>query len=460
MTTKPYTSGGAYIHRMSDLCGGCRYRPADRAGDRACPYTVGYWSFLNGTAPGWRATRAWRRPCADWTGWATWRRSSGRTATRATGHPERAPGGSRRRTGLTAGPPTVEGQPGSTRARPRSPRIPAPEAGPQDPAGDAHGRPAARGRTGRGTRTPCSPGGHRHGAGEPRTPADAGPMFRDSPAARRLLSVRAIHAEPAAAASPRGRQILRVSPKPRSSRWTRTGGSRTSTATRGTSTAGSAIKSEVLVLGERKTLTTRPNGRSADWIAPGPANGCAMACAYCYVPRRKGYANPITVFTNIESIIAHLSRHVARLGPKTEANQCDPTAWVYDIGENSDCSVDALISDNVADLIRSFARCPPPRPLSPPSSSTRTCSAGPTRPHPGPVLRHATGGLQLLDIRTSPVERRIAAAGDFLEAGYEVHFNFSPVVSAPGLGTGLVPPATAYGRRPAPRASRSRRPRR
>ncbi|MFD7912102.1 cryptochrome/photolyase family protein [Streptomyces sp. NPDC059752] len=47
MTTKPYTSGGAYIHRMSDLCGGCRYRPADRTGERACPYTVGYWAFLD-----------------------------------------------------------------------------------------------------------------------------------------------------------------------------------------------------------------------------------------------------------------------------------------------------------------------------------------------------------------------------------------------------------------------------
>ncbi len=47
MTTKPYTSGGAYIHRMSDLCGGCAYRPGDRTGDRACPYTAGYWSFLD-----------------------------------------------------------------------------------------------------------------------------------------------------------------------------------------------------------------------------------------------------------------------------------------------------------------------------------------------------------------------------------------------------------------------------
>ncbi|MFD9722530.1 cryptochrome/photolyase family protein [Streptomyces sp. NPDC059072] len=47
MTTKPYTTAGAYIHRMSDLCEGCAYRPADRTGDRACPYTTGYWSFVH-----------------------------------------------------------------------------------------------------------------------------------------------------------------------------------------------------------------------------------------------------------------------------------------------------------------------------------------------------------------------------------------------------------------------------
>ncbi|MFD4260420.1 cryptochrome/photolyase family protein [Streptomyces sp. NPDC058534] len=47
MTTKPYTSGGAYVHRMSDLCGPCRYRPGDRTGEHACPYTAGYWTFLD-----------------------------------------------------------------------------------------------------------------------------------------------------------------------------------------------------------------------------------------------------------------------------------------------------------------------------------------------------------------------------------------------------------------------------
>jgi spore photoproduct lyase len=50
------------------------------------------------------------------------------------------------------------------------------------------------------------------------------------------------------------------------------------------------IKRNVLVLGVKKALRMRPNVRSAHFIAPLTSNGCAMACAYCYVPRRKGYA--------------------------------------------------------------------------------------------------------------------------------------------------------------------------
>lgn len=46
MATKPYASGGAYINRMSDYCGGCRYQPSKRVGEHACPFTGGYWWFL------------------------------------------------------------------------------------------------------------------------------------------------------------------------------------------------------------------------------------------------------------------------------------------------------------------------------------------------------------------------------------------------------------------------------
>lgn len=47
MATKPYASGGAYINRMSDYCRDCRYKPSSRAGDDACPFTAGYWTFLD-----------------------------------------------------------------------------------------------------------------------------------------------------------------------------------------------------------------------------------------------------------------------------------------------------------------------------------------------------------------------------------------------------------------------------
>ena len=249
----------------------------------------------------------------------------------------------------------------------------------------------------------------------------------------RLLQIRQIYAEPEARDSERGRQVLTRFPDAEVievpshwqipdlhgnagnvDRWVR-------------------IKTETLVLGVKKSLSARPNGRSSNFIAPSTANGCAMACAYCYVPRRKGYANPITVFTNIDRITRYLRGHASRQGVKPEPDQVDPYAWVYDIGENSDCSVDALVSDNVADLIETFRELPTAK------ATFATKFVNPQLldldPRGRTRIRFSLmpdADSKLLDIRTSPIAERIAAIDSFVEAGYEVHLNFSPVVLRDG----------------------------
>ncbi|MFO0577476.1 MAG: cryptochrome/photolyase family protein [Polyangia bacterium] len=45
MTTKPYVSGAAYLHKMGDACDGCRFDPG--GGATACPITPMYWAFLD-----------------------------------------------------------------------------------------------------------------------------------------------------------------------------------------------------------------------------------------------------------------------------------------------------------------------------------------------------------------------------------------------------------------------------
>ncbi|TDT80232.1 spore photoproduct lyase family protein [Arthrobacter sp. AG258] len=245
----------------------------------------------------------------------------------------------------------------------------------------------------------------------------------------RLLQVRRIYAQPEALELPRGQEIVARWPDADvvlvENHWNipDVHGDETNVP------RWSRIKTEALVLGVKKSLAVKPNGRSADFIAPSTANGCAMACAYCYVPRHKGYSNPVTVFANIGQIAGAIERHAARQGIKLEPNQCDAELWVYDIGENSDCSVDALISDNVEELVALFRELPNAK------LSFATKFVNPAMlewDHGGHTrIRFSLMPADLaksIDVRTSPVADRMAAINDFVAAGYEVHVNFSPVI--------------------------------
>ena len=64
MATKPYAAGGAYINRMSDYCGPCAYDPKVRIGPTACPFTAGYWAFLDRNENRLAANRRMAQPLA------------------------------------------------------------------------------------------------------------------------------------------------------------------------------------------------------------------------------------------------------------------------------------------------------------------------------------------------------------------------------------------------------------
>ena len=190
------------------------------------------------------------------------------------------------------------------------------------------------------------------------------------------------------------------------------------------------IKRTVLVLGVRKSFPFRNNGRSSDFVAAGAASGCAMACAYCYVPRRKGFANPITTFVNIEAIQRATARHAAKLPRRRpEPSQVDPTLFVYEIGENGDCSADALLSDNVRDLVAMFRLLPNAKA----TFATKFVNRDLLDYDPQRKTRLRFSLMpqrmsRLVDVRTSPIDERIATVNNFVAAGYEVHLNFSPVI--------------------------------
>ena len=64
MSTKPYASGGAYINKMSNYCGSCKFKPTVRVGEDACPFTAGYWNFLSKNSDRLKSNHRMSQPMA------------------------------------------------------------------------------------------------------------------------------------------------------------------------------------------------------------------------------------------------------------------------------------------------------------------------------------------------------------------------------------------------------------
>jgi len=147
----------------------------------------------------------------------------------------------------------------------------------------------------------------------------------------------------------------------------------------------------------------------------------------CYVARRKGYANPITLYSNRDQMIAAWKRHLSKL-PMKQPHQTHATLWTYDLGCNNDISVDASACETPRILIEHFR-------------DTRALASFATKyvnrdmlaydPQLHTRIRFSLMPEKLrkvVDVSTSSTSAKIEAADEFVRAGYEVHFNFSPII--------------------------------
>ena len=181
-----------------------------------------------------------------------------------------------------------------------------------------------------------------------------------------------------------------------------------------------------------KTLTVKDNGRSADYVTPNFIYGCLGGCrdSYCYVMRYNH--DKVFINENTDQILGKVDKHVAQLDWPKKPNQTDPEFYTYDIGCSTDIGLHWKHYDwqDVFTYFRDHPRAKA-------TFATKYVNEKMLDFNPnGKVrIRFSLMPQNMSDVvepRTSKIADRIAAIPKFIEAGYDVHLNFSPIVFCEG----------------------------
>ena len=175
----------------------------------------------------------------------------------------------------------------------------------------------------------------------------------------------------------------------------------------------------------RKTFTIRESGRSTDFISPSFGHGCLYNCSYCYMKRHKPAG--LNIATNTGDILTAINNH-AYFTPVDKPNQTHREYTTYDISCNEDFALHAKHHD--WERIFEFFR---DHPVAMGSFATKYVNPNLVTFDPNKKIRirYSLMPQHMSDIHephTSKIIDRIKAINAFLEAGYDVHVNFSPVI--------------------------------
>lgn len=179
----------------------------------------------------------------------------------------------------------------------------------------------------------------------------------------------------------------------------------------------------------RKSMMIRPSGRSTDFISPSFGHGCLYNCSYCYMKRHK--PEGLDIANNTMDILTEINSHCA-FADVEKPNQTHPEYITYDISCNEDFALHAKHHEweKIFDFFKNHDRAMG-------SFATKYVNPALLDYNPQGKIRIRFSLMpqsyaDQLEPNTSKIINRIKAINDFIEAGYDVHINFSPVIVTKG----------------------------
>mgnify|MGYP001414792944 FL=1 len=176
----------------------------------------------------------------------------------------------------------------------------------------------------------------------------------------------------------------------------------------------------------RKSMKIRESGRSSDYITPSFGYGCLFNCTYCYMKRH--LPEGLTAANNPGDILTKVNEHVYFHADTKKPNQTHDEFITYDISCNEDFALHA--KHHSWEYIFEFFR---DHPKAMGTFATKTVPIKFLEFDPKKKIRIRFSLMpqniaDKLEPNTSKIIDRIKAVDAFIEAGYDVHLNFSPVV--------------------------------
>ena len=175
----------------------------------------------------------------------------------------------------------------------------------------------------------------------------------------------------------------------------------------------------------RKSMIIRPSGRSTDFISPSFGFGCLYNCSYCYMKRHKHTG--LDIATNTMDILTAINNH-SMFAIVDKPNQTHAIYTTYDISCNEDFSLHAKYHEweKIFDFFKKH-----PKAMG--SFATKYVNVNLLNYNPENKIRIRFSLMpqimsDLLEPNTSKIIDRIKAINAFIDAGYDVHINFSPVI--------------------------------